>query len=119
MIRGLLGRKLGMTQIFDKDGNVIPVTIIKLGPCTVLELKNDPMKCKVGFEVTKENRLNKPVQGYFKKVGVKLMKNIKEFSSSDNAEYKVGQELKADLFKAGDYVDVTGISIGKGFQGGM
>ena len=119
MIRGLLGKKLGMTQIFDKEGNVIPVTVVEAGPCTVLELKNSPVKITLGFGSSKESRFNKAQLGFFKKIGVTPARIIKEFYSTDNAEYEVGQELKADFFKPGDFVDVTGVSIGKGFQGGM
>lgn len=119
MISGLIGKKLEMTQIFDRDGNVVPVTVIEAGPCFVLRTLDKPMKVVVGFGSAKESRLNKPNLGYFKKLGVAPLKVIKEFRSSDNKDYKVGQEIKADLFKAGDFVDVTGVSIGKGFQGGM
>ena len=119
MIRGILGKKLGMTQIFDKDGNAIPVTVVEAGPCTVLELKESPRKVKLGFLEVKETRINKPQAGFFKKLGVQPKKFIREFESSDNKDFKIGQELKADIFRAGDYVDVSGISIGKGFQGGM
>lgn len=119
MIRGLVGKKLGMTQIYDKEGNVIPVTVVSTGPCTVLELLNSPLKVKLGFGQIKESKASKPKLGYFKKIGVSPMRIIKEFTSSDNKDYKVGQELKADVFKAGDFVDVTGTTIGKGFQGGM
>jgi len=119
MIRGLLGKKLGMTQIFDTDGNVIPVTVVEAGPCTVLELKESPVKVKLGFGAIKESNVNKANNGFFKKIGVSPSRIIKEFHSTDNGEYKVGQEIKADFFRPGDYVDVTGTSIGKGFQGGM
>ncbi len=119
MIRGLIGRKVGMTQIFDKDGNVFPVTVIEAGPCTVLELKESPMKVTLGFEAIKEKRVNKPQLGLFKKIGVPAMRTIKEFPSTDNKDYQVGQVINADFFKAGDFVDVQGVSIGKGFQGGM
>lgn len=119
MIIGLIGRKLGMTQIFDKEGNVFPVTAVEVGPCTVLELKESPMKVKIGFETVKESKLKKPELGFFKKIGVEPKKYIQEFKSTDNKEYSVGQEIKADFFRPGDYVDVVGISIGKGFQGGM
>jgi len=115
----LLGKKIGMTQIFDKEGDVVPVTVVATGPCTVLELKESPSKVKLGFETVKESRMTKPQLGFFKKLNVEPKRIVKEFSSGDNKEYKVGQELKADLFKAGDFVDVTGTSIGKGFQGGM
>ena len=121
MIRGLLGRKLGMTQIFDKDGNAVPVTVVEAGPCYILETKDvrAPFKVKLGFQIVKETRTNKPRLGFFKKVGVPALRLIKEFESTDNKDYKVGQELKADVFKPGDFVDVTGVSKGKGFQGGM
>ncbi len=120
MIKGLIGKKLGMSQIFDKDGNIIPVTVVEAGPCTILEIKEEPKKVvKVGFGPIKESRSTKPALGYFKKLGVTPMKTVKEFGSSDNKDYKVGQELKADVFKAGDFIDITGTSIGKGFQGGM
>ncbi len=119
MIRGLLGKKVGMTQIFDKEGNIIPVTAIEVGPCVVLGLKESPMKVVLGFEPVKETALNKPRTGYFKKLGVAGLRKVKEFSSTDNKVYTVGQEIKADLFKAGDFVDISGVSIGKGFQGGM
>ena len=119
MIRGLLGTKLGMTKIFDKEGNAISVTVVEAGPCSILELKDSPVKIKLGFGDVKESRLNKPQLGFFKKIGVKPFKIIKEFESSDNKDYKIGQELKVDIFRPGDYVDVSGISKGKGFQGGM
>lgn len=119
MISGLMGKKVGMTQIFDNEGNIIPVTVVEVGPCTVLGVKEKPTKVVLGYSPAKETRLQKPVLGFFKKLGVAPLKYVREFKSSDNKDLKVGQELKADLFKAGDYVDVTGTSIGKGFQGGM
>ncbi len=119
MIRGLIGKKVGMTQIFDKEGNVTPVTVVQAGPCTVLGLIEKPVKVLLGYDPVKEIRLKKPEAGFFKKIGVTPLKHVKEFRSSDNKDYKIGQELKADLFQAGDFVDVTGTSIGKGFQGGM
>jgi|CXWL01.1.fsa_nt_gi large subunit ribosomal protein L3 len=119
MIRGLLGKKVGMTQTFDSEGNVIPVTAIEVGPCYVLGFKEKPMKIILGFELVKESALNKPRAGYFKKLGVAHLRRVQEFSSTDNKDYAVGQEIKADFFKAGDFVDVSGVSIGKGFQGGM
>ena len=119
MIRGIMGKKIGMTQIFDNEGNITPVTVVEAGPCTVLGLKDKPLKVVLGYESVKETRLQKPVLGFFKKLGQNPLKHIKEFESADNKDYKVGDQLKADLFKAGDFVDVTGTSIGKGFQGGM
>jgi len=119
MIRGIMGKKIGMTQIFDSEGNITPVTVVEAGPCTVLGLKDKPMKVVLGYETVKETRLQKPVLGFFKKIGQTPLKHVKEFESADNKDYKIGDQLKADLFKAGDFVDVTGTSIGKGFQGGM
>ena len=119
MIRGIMGKKIGMTQIFDTEGNITPVTVVEAGPCTVLGLKDKPMKVVLGYETVKETRLQKPVLGFFKKIGQTPLKHVKEFESADNKDYKVGDQLKVDLFKAGDFVDVTGTSIGKGFQGGM
>lgn len=109
-----------MTRIFDKEGNVIPVTVVEAGPCSILELKEDPRKKVVlGFEQVKESRASRPRQGYFKKIGVPCMRIIKEFESQDNGEYQVGQEIKVDIFKPGDFVDASAVSKGKGFQGGM
>ena len=108
-----------MSQIFDKDGNVIPVTVLQAGPCPILALLEEPRKVQVGFEPVKEQRVNKPQLGFFKKVGVPPLRLMREFSSTDNSAYQVGQEICVDLFKPGDFVDVTGISRGKGFQGGM
>ncbi len=120
MIRGLLGKKLGMTRIFDKDGNVIPVTVVEAGPCSVLAVKDEPKrKIALGFCPVKDNRISNPQKGLFKKLGLAPMRYIKEFESKDNAEYKVGQEIKADIFKSGDFIDVSSVSKGKGFQGGM
>jgi len=119
MIRGLLGKKVGMTQIFDKDGNVVPVTVVEAGPCYIVELKNSPVKVALGFEEVKESRVNKARLGFFKKNNLKPLKMISEFEAEDTKDYQVGQLIKADLFRAGDFVDVTGTSIGKGFQGGM
>jgi large subunit ribosomal protein L3 len=119
MISGLIGKKLGMAQIFDKEGNVVPITVVEAGPCAILEVKDNPKKVRLGFGEVKESRLSKATLGFYKKLGVTPRRVTKEFQSTDNNEYKVGQELKADFFKAGDFVDVTGISIGKGFQGGM
>lgn len=117
---GLLGRKIGMTQIFDSEGKVVPVTAVEAGPCFVLEAKSAaPAKIKLGFKPVKENRLTKAALGYFKKINVAPLKFVREIPLKESAEYKVGQEIRADIFVPGDFVDVTGISIGKGFQGGM
>jgi len=122
MIQGLLGRKIGMTQIFDNDGNVVPVTIVEAGPCRVLGLSETlrkVKKIKIGFDPVREDRVKKPELGFFKKIGTAPLRFVKEVESSDNAAYQVGQEIKADVFKPGDFVDVSGVSKGKGFAGGM
>jgi large subunit ribosomal protein L3 len=113
----LLGKKIGMTQIFSEDGRRLGVTVIQAGPCPILALKAKSVQ--VGFEPVKESRLKKPVAGYFKKINLPACKIIRELSRQSDKEYKVGEDLKVDLFKAGDFVDVTGTSKGKGFAGGM
>lgn len=118
-IRGMVGKKLGMTQIFDNENNVLPVTVIEAGPCIVLETSEKSNKVTLGFDSIKESHVNKPRLGYFKKIGQKPFRIVKEVASTDSKTYSVGAEIKADVFKPGDYVDVTGTSIGKGFQGGM
>ncbi len=119
MVSGMIGRKIKMTQIFNPEGAVVPVTAVEMGPCYILEMQETPSKVTLGFDPVKESRMKRPQQGFFKKIGVQPLRVIREFSSSDNKEYKIGQAVKADLFKPGDYVNVTGRSIGKGFQGGM
>jgi large subunit ribosomal protein L3 len=119
MISGLLGKKIGMTQFFDKEGNVVPVTALEVGPCYVLGLKESPKKVVIGFDEIRESRCSKPRLGFFKKAKAPALRTIREFRSTDNATYQVGQEIKADFFRPGDYVIVIGTSIGKGFQGGM
>ena len=114
---GLLGKKLGMTQVFSDDGKLISVTAIEAGPCPVLAVKEKSIQ--LGFELAKENRLKKPLLGYFKKMNIAPRKVIREVLKEPNKEYKVGEELKVDLFKPGDFLDITGTSKGKGFQGGM
>ncbi len=117
MIEGIIGKKLGMTQVFSEDGTVAAVTAIEAGPCAVLAVKEKNIQ--LGFDVAVEKRVKKPVAGYFKKINVSARKFIREVTKESGREYKIGEELKADLFKVGDFVDVIGISIGKGFQGGM
>ncbi|MEI6632061.1 MAG: 50S ribosomal protein L3, partial [bacterium] len=115
---GILGKKIGMTQIFTEDGRMVCVTAIEAGPCPVLAVRG--ANIQLGFdEVKKEGRLKKPILGIFKKAGVSPRRVIKELLKDPAKEYKVGEEIKADLFKVGDFVDVTGTSLGKGFQGGM
>ena len=123
MAIGILGKKIGMTQTFENEGKLTPVTIIEAGPCLVLQLKVPDLDgyraVQLGFSDKRENRTKKPLLGHFKKAGVKPKRFIKEIRISDKDNYKLGREIKVDIFKEGDFVDVSGISIGKGFQGGM
>lgn len=114
---GLLGKKIGRTQVFTEDGKMVGVTAIEAGPCPVLAIKEKSIQ--LGFDLAKESRVKKPILGYFKKINILPRKVIKEVMKEAGREYKVGEELKADMFSPGDLVDVTGTSIGKGFQGGM
>ncbi|MFC2144498.1 50S ribosomal protein L3 [Acidobacteriota bacterium] len=114
---GILGKKIGMTHIFTDDAKQLGVTVIEAGPCLVLSVKEKNIQ--IGFDNVKEKSLNNALLGYFKKISAKPLKIIREVSRDSKKEYKVGQELKADIFKVGDFVDVTGTSIGKGFQGGV
>ncbi len=109
-----------MTQIFDGEGNVVPVTALEVGPCYVVGLKDMPKKKVVlGYDAIKESKCTKPRLGLFKKVNAPALRTIQEFASTDNAGYQLGQQLKADVFRPGEYVTVIGTSIGKGFQGGI
>jgi len=120
-MKGILGKKLGMTQVFTPEGNVIPVTVIEAGPCVVLQKKdveNDGYEAiQVGFADKKEKNANKPETAHAKKANTAPKRYVREIRGVDFAAYEVGQELKADLFAAGEFVDVTGISKGKGFTG--
>ena len=119
-MKGILGKKLGMTQIFTEHGEVIPVTVVEAGPVVVTQIKtteNDGYTAiQVGFQDAKEKSLNKPQKGHLAAANT-LKKHLKEFRVDSVEEYTVGQEIKADLFAAGELIDVTGISKGKGFQG--
>ncbi|WP_029687936.1 50S ribosomal protein L3 [Thermoanaerobacter sp. A7A] len=121
MKKGILGRKHGMTQIFNEKGEVIPVTVIEAGPCVVVQKKTVEADgynaIQVGFGDVKEKRLTKPLIGHFKKAGVPFKRYLREFRLDDISGYGVGSEIKVDIFKPGDKVDVTGISKGKGFAG--
>ena len=114
---GILGKKIGMTQVFSESGARLSVTAIEAGPCAVLAIGDK--RVQLGFDPTTEKRLKKPQASYFKKLNIAPLKIIREFLKDPAREYKVGESLKADLFAAGDFVDVTGTSKGKGFQGGM
>jgi large subunit ribosomal protein L3 len=121
MKKGLIGKKIGMTQVFDENGKVVPVTVIEAGPCVVVQKKtedNDGYKAvQMGFSDVKPERVNKPRQGHFKKNDVPFKRTLKEFRLDDISDVNVGDVLKADVFEAGDVIDVTGTSKGKGFQG--
>jgi large subunit ribosomal protein L3 len=121
--KGILGKKVGMTQVFDESGRVIPVTVIKAGPCTVVQKKsvaNDGYDAlQVGFEPAKENRVNKPLQGHFSKANLTPFRYLRELRLDNVKDYQVGQEIKANIFNPGEKVDVVGISKGKGFAGGI
>ena len=121
MKKGLIGRKVGMTQIFDEKGNVIPVTVVELGPCTVTQKKtaeNDGYNAvQLGFDDMKVTRTNKPMKGHFDKANVAPKKVLKEFRLEDDSALNVGDIIKADIFAAGEKVDVVGTSKGKGTAG--
>ena len=121
MQKGLIGKKIGMTQIFDDNGNVIPVTVVEAGPCTVVQKKtveNDGYEAvQVGFGEVKISRVNKPQAGHFKKADVAAKRTLKEFRLEDCSSLNVQDIVKADIFAAGDIVDVSGTSKGKGFAG--
>jgi large subunit ribosomal protein L3 len=119
---GLIGKKIGMTQFYNSDGNVVPVTLIQTGPCVVVQKKESAKDgynaLQVGFGRRKNQRLNKPEQGHLAKAGKGAFEILKEFRLDDVSQYQVGQEIKAaDLFKTGDRVDVSGTSKGHGFTG--
>ena len=114
---GILGRKIGMTQIFNADGARITVTAVEAGPCPVLCVKDKSLQ--VAFGKCKGSKSSKPLLGVFKKAGIEAHRYIREIPRDAGTEFKAGDQIKADCFKEGDFVDVTGVSIGKGFQGGM
>ncbi len=121
MNKAIIGKKLGMTQIFSEDGKVIPVTVVEAGPCPVVQIKTKDRDgyeaLKVGFGKVEEKDLNKPEAGLFKKVGVEPQKVLKEFRLDDIGGYTVGQVITVESFAAGDKVDVVGHTKGHGFSG--
>lgn len=121
MKKGIIGRKVGMTQIFDDKGNVIPVTVIEAGPCIVSQVKTVETDgynaIQLGFMDIAEKKLTKPEAGHFKKVGVATKKHLKEFRLEDISGFKTGDTVTADIFAEGEKVDVTGITKGRGFSG--
>ena len=122
MEKAIIGKKIGMTQIFDEAGHVVPVTVIEAGPCTVVQKKTAEKDgyeaIQLGYQTVPERKLTKPEVGHQKKAGLEELKKVlKEFRLDDCSKYEIGDELKADVFAAGDRVDVTGISKGHGYQG--
>ncbi len=119
--KAIIGKKVGMTQIFNAEGKVIPCTVIEAGPCIVTQLKTEEKDgynaVQFGFEDVKEKKLSKPEIGHLKKSGDALKKYLKEFRFEDCSKFQLGDTVKADMFAEGDYVDVTGISKGKGYAG--
>lgn len=122
MTKGILGKKLGMTQVFTKEGIAVPVTVVQAGPCVVLQTKdveNDGyVSIQLGFEDQKVFRVNKPILGHVKKANTAPKRFVKEIRGV-SMDYEVGQQLKADIFSEGEFVDVAGISKGKGFAGSI
>ncbi len=120
-MKGIIGKKIGMTQIFDEKGNVIPVTVIEAAGNIVAQVKTTETDgynaIQLGYGEVKANRINKPEAGHFAKAKIENRKHLREFRTDDVANYKVGDEVKVDIFAAGEKVDVQGTSKGKGFQG--
>ena len=125
MVKGIIGKKVGMTQLFDENGKVVPVTVIEAGPCTVVQKKtverDGYSAIQVGFKTLTESRAkklkNKPEQGHFKKAGVAATRYLREFRLDDAQNYEVGQLIGVDVFAKGDSIDVSGTSKGKGYTG--
>ena len=121
MQKALIGKKIGMTQIFDEKGNVIPVTVVEAGPCVVSQIKtveNDGYaSVQMGYGDLKAHKVNKPMKGHFEKANVAPKRTLREFRFADTSAYELGQIIKADVFASGDKVDVTGTSKGKGYAG--
>ena len=123
MKKAILATKIGMTQIFAEDGSLVPVTVLEAGPCVVLQVKTDENDgyeaVKVGFGTKRETLINKPMMGMFQKAGTTPKRFVREFRLDDAASFSVGDEIKAETFAAGDKIDVSAISKGKGFQGAI
>ena len=121
MNKAIIGKKVGMTQIFDEKGNVIPVTVIEAGPCNVVQIKTVETDgydaVQLGYGEIKEHKVNKPEMGHFQKAGVGVQKHLREFRLKDVNSVKPGDVIKADIFSEGDSVDIQGTTKGHGFQG--
>ncbi len=122
-LKGLLGEKLGMTQAWDENNRIVPVTVIKAGPCVVTQVRTPQTDgyhaVQIAYGATKPSKVTKPLQGHFDKAGVTPRRHVAELRTADASEYTLGQELTAEVFTAGDLVDVVGTSKGKGFAGVM
>ncbi|MFH1877931.1 MAG: 50S ribosomal protein L3 [Candidatus Omnitrophota bacterium] len=120
---GLLGKKIGMTQIFENTGERVPVTVLEVGPCSVQEIrvkeKNGYNAVQLGFSDAKEKRVKKPQREYLKSKNLKAKRFVREITCPEKTDLKIGDEVKNDIFQKGDYIDVIGITKGKGFQGGI
>ena len=123
MQKGIIGKKIGMTQVFDANGNVVPVTVVEAGPCPVVQKKTVEVDgyaaVQLGFAVQKQQRVTKPLKGHFAKADVAPQKVLKEFRFADTSAYEAGSVVKADVFAAGEKVDVIGTSKGKGTAGAI
>ena len=122
-MKSILGKKIGMTQIFNEDGSVVPVTVIEAGPMVVTQIKTKEKEgynaIQVGYIEKKEKHVNQPMRGHFGKAGVSFKKHLQEFKIGDDEQFNLGDEIKLDIFQDGDVVDVIGISKGKGTQGSI
>jgi large subunit ribosomal protein L3 len=123
MTKAILARKVGMTQVYDDQGRVIPVTVLEAGPCLVVQVKNMDNdgynSIQLGFIAKKEQLVNRPLKGHFQQAKLKPLRYLREFRVDDSSVYSPGQEIKADCFSAGDYVDVSAVARGKGFAGSI
>ncbi len=121
MAKGIIGKKIGMSQIFHEDGAVVPVTVVQAGPCTVVQVKTPQREkyaaLQLGFEEVDKKKMKKPVAGHFEKAQVAAFRHLEELRVEDPGAFKVGQVLTVEEFKVGDFVDVIGVSKGKGFMG--
>jgi len=123
LAKGIIGRKVGMSQLFTPEGLAVPVTLIEAGPCRVVQVKTAAQDgyeaVQLGFGEMKEWRANRPLRGHFARAGTKPLRYLREIRVDDAGEYQVGQEIKCDVFRPGERVDVTGITKGRGFAGGI
>ena len=123
MNKAILATKVGMTQIFNENGVLVPVTVLEAGPCVVTQIKTKDSDgydaVQVGYKAVRPKLINKPLKGVFEKAGVEVKKHLQEFKFDDVSSYKIADEIKADIFAAGDKIDVTAVSKGKGYQGAI